>query len=1028
MIRNILDYWYKIEYFTPCWPINKKKDININNMTNLPWTIEKENNEVKLSYDLYCGQIKSIDLIRWMLSKTDEKEDERIEVDNTNTCIFAFKVDENGYYVAKSFSVSSFVWAVCKIVSSFSIKVELDPQESRLFENDMNEYIINHLQDQSLDKATLENILIEISNILQLPRDLFSSSIWARKKTQKMKKDGSFPPIEPSTELFQSFYLNDMKNVSDNLNERIKKYILAELQETPERILIDSNIDEMKSCLSANNYPLGVWPGKYDPSLMQQIGINLSTRGYQDIFSINGPPGTGKTTLLKEIVASNVIERAKVLVSYDKPDSAFKRVEFKNPCDQYNRFYYCMDNRLKKFGILVASNNNAAVENISVNLPKFISKDRTGLFSKNIYENSDDIYFSDVASKLIGEPAWGLISAKLGKKENLYKLKDRLWWSKDKITLKRYYDEEECDWNIVRNNFNEALQKVLDERERIAYAQSLLEKEAFLVSAIKEDLETYKQIKIHLQNKKIISQQENEKLFKLKEEVNSINSEITLQKLNMSLLEKLFKYNDNAIKLRNLNTHMANVRHAVYEQERACKLIEDEIHQLENRKIIYSEKLDSNTKALNNIRANIHSEKAKYKDSCRDNDKWGDKLFWANITKNSKSQETCPWVYDRYNELREELFYQALQVNKAFVLLSNSVKQNLQRIFSLWDGKYTAEDRQSSYGELLNTLLLVIPVISTTFASVEKFLLDIGEDELGLLVIDEAGQATPQSALGALWRCQRAIIVGDPLQVEPVLTVPKELIKRFANEYNIPANYRLPELSVQMLADAGNKYGGYRNVNGNDIWLGCPLVVHRRCISPMFEISNEVAYDNKMFYMTNPPDNEEVFALKISEWFDVRGKENNNKDHTVQNQIEFTKKLFRHFIEVYKGLPDMYIITPFKSVAESLKKMMRSVLSQTGYDNSKEVNEWVNEHCGTVHTFQGKEAREVVLVLGCDSQTGVRAASWVGQKPNIINVAVSRAKFRIAVVGDYDLWKNIPNVQVICQYLKVRRKNKFSDL
>lgn len=54
-----------------------------------------------------------------------------------------------------------------------------------------------------------------------------------------------------------------------------------------------------------------------------------------------------------------------------------------------------------------------------------------------------------------------------------------------------------------------------------------------------------------------------------------------------------------------------------------------------------------------------------------------------------------------------------------------------------------------------------------------------------------------------------------------------------------------------------------------------------------------------------------------------------------------------------------------------------------------------------------------------DAQSGNGAAQWVGQKPNIINVAVSRAKYRLGVIGDYDLWKNIPNVQVVCKYLKL---------
>lgn len=73
-----------------------------------------------------------------------------------------------------------------------------------------------------------------------------------------------------------------------------------------------------------------------------------------------------------------------------------------------------------------------------------------------------------------------------------------------------------------------------------------------------------------------------------------------------------------------------------------------------------------------------------------------------------------------------------------------------------------------------------------------------------------------------------------------------------------------------------------------------------------------------------------------------------------------------------------------------------------------DIDDWINRSCGTVHTFQGKESNEVILILGCDNESGIYAAQWAGRKPNILNVAVTRARYRIAIVGDNALWGKIP--------------------
>lgn len=74
-------------------------------------------------------------------------------------------------------------------------------------------------------------------------------------------------------------------------------------------------------------------------------------------------------------------------------------------------------------------------------------------------------------------------------------------------------------------------------------------------------------------------------------------------------------------------------------------------------------------------------------------------------------------------------------------------------LYNIWSGEEFSEEQiKMVFPQAFATLSLLVPVVSTTFAAVSQFLKYIGEGEMGTLVIDESGQATPQSALGALWR------------------------------------------------------------------------------------------------------------------------------------------------------------------------------------------------------------------------------------------------------------------------------------
>lgn len=69
------------------------------------------------------------------------------------------------------------------------------------------------------------------------------------------------------------------------------------------------------------------------------------------------------------------------------------------------------------------------------------------------------------------------------------------------------------------------------------------------------------------------------------------------------------------------------------------------------------------------------------------------------------------------------------------------------------------------------------------------------------------------------------------------------------------------------------------------------------------------------------------------------------------------------------------------------------------------IAEFSQKNIGTVHTFQGKEAATVILCLAASNvrnkSGGIR---WINSKPNLINVAITRAKRHLFVIGNYKDW------------------------
>ena len=385
------------------------------------------------------------------------------------------------------------------------------------------------------------------------------------------------------------------------------------------------------------------------------------------------------------------------------------------------------------------------------------------------------------------------------------------------------------------------------------------------------------------------------------------------------------------------------------------------------------------------------------------------------------------------NECREHLLYDALQLQKA-VVMSDAFRKNMQLLSQYWGSLNDRKNLQKNFDldaifpALLISLMIAVPVISSTFAAVERFLINCkSESSLGTIIIDEAGQASPHMLVGTLFRAQKAVVVGDPKQIEPVQTVQDLFVEKIGGEGI--GKYRSKELSVQSLADAQNPFAGIiKNLDGSESWVGCPLVIHRRCKNPMFTVANELSYGGFMINKTMDT-KEPIEPCKESCWitYDTSNIESTTgKDRYIQLQGQIVFELIQKLRARTVEFKDIFIITPFTSVANGFKKYMESlsndIVNWTKEDNKKD---WLDDNIGTVHTFQGKEAKVVIYMLGCQSDDSANGAiKWVNA--NNVNVAFTRAREYIYVIGDATKWAELnKNLAFTQRYLPIYTLEDF---
>ncbi len=285
--------------------------------------------------------------------------------------------------------------------------------------------------------------------------------------------------------------------------------------------------------------------------------------------------------------------------------------------------------------------------------------------------------------------------------------------------------------------------------------------------------------------------------------------------------------------------------------------------------------------------------------------------------------------------------------------------------------------------KLFPKVLPILPVWGVTNLSAKtNFPLQRGMFDL--VVIDEASQCDAASAIPLLYRAKRALIIGDQQQLIHITQLGQN------RERQIAAKWGLSDTDASEFSYRERSCFGMANLRvGASPHL---LDLHFRSQAAIAHFSNERFYGGQLNICT---DVDHVFDEPTIEWRHVAGdcsQGPRGRSWVNSEEAQATITAIRGLTEQLRGLGlSLGVVTPYRAQVELLQDLAETQLGDLARDVTID----------TVNRFQGDE-RDVMVFSPVVGPSMPARQIFFAANPNRINVALSRARKRLIVVGNQE--------------------------